>query len=78
MAKTRKLAAPSPRETGEKLSVVRDAIETAIAKIEKRAKALPAAARDERRVLMAAMVALDLTAKATKLHCGPRWFFLPK
>jgi hypothetical protein len=79
MAKTRKAArryARDTRETGSDLKFVGDAIDDAVAAIQRKARDLPNSTAAERRVLTSAMVALKLTAKVTKLHCGPRWFFL--
>lgn len=79
MAKTRKTAAgytKRTRETGSDLSFVGKAIDDAIGSIQKKARDLPHRTAAEQRVLQSAVVALKLTAKATKLHCGPRWFFL--
>jgi hypothetical protein len=81
MAKKRKSSVRSARdsrETGPNLSVVKRAIDAAVAKIEKRAKALPTGAGAERRLLRSAVLALKLTKKLTEPHCGPRWFFLAR
>ena len=81
MAKTKGTGsryAGSTRETGSDLSFVGKAIDDAVAAIERRRESLPSAPPAERRVLRSAVLALKLTAKATQLHCGPRWFFLPK
>jgi hypothetical protein len=77
MAKGKKRVADSG-ETGADLSFVRDHIEKAIDGIQRRARDLPAGSHQERRIVKAAVVSLKLTAAATKLHCGPRWFFLAR
>jgi hypothetical protein len=79
MAKTRKRPgrkAKSKKETGSDLSFIGRAIDDAVAQLERRARALPGTA--ERRVVRSAILAMKLTAKATQLHCGPMWFFMPR
>jgi hypothetical protein len=78
MAKKRKTPGRYARKEnyGSDLSFIESAIDDAVATIERRARDLPSAA--ERRVTKSAVVALKLTAKVTKLHCGPLWFFLAR
>ena len=59
---------------GSDLSFIGKAIDEAIATIERRTRDLPSAS--ERRVAKSAVGGLQLTAKVTKLHCGPMWYFL--
>ena len=82
MAKSRKKASGrlvrSRAETGADISFVGAAIKDAVEAIEQTARNLPVGSAAERRLVKSAVLALKLTAKATRLHCGPMWFFLPK
>jgi hypothetical protein len=60
------------------LTFVRDAIAQAVTTIEEQMYRLPEQPEEARLVVQNALEGLRLTAGATRLHCGPSWFFLPR
>ena len=70
--KTRR--ARGEEDYGVDISFVGSTIDEVVRRLEEQANALPSSAKRARRVVKSAIVGLKLTAAATKLHCGPRWF----
>jgi len=79
MAKSKTKTKTTRRARGEEeygvdISFVGNDIDQLVKGLEEQADALPSSAKRARRVVKSAIVGLKLTAAATKLHCGPRWF----
>ncbi len=66
------------KEGDVQLKFVGDAVDDAVAKMEKGLAKLPANAKKARATVKFAIAGVKFVASTTKVHCGPTWFMPSK